>query len=172
KRVALFHHLPDLLRLLEVVNGCLGLEPGGSVQLLSVEAIDHPHQDPVPGHLHRILQSEEHHSLSPQPVVDRREYGQDRLAHRLGGDSDADRKSTRLNSSHVKISYAVFCLKKKNGLFPSTHAQSIATYTSPRRYQTASTNSSLTLQYHQRELLSPRSSRLRSSKSLVATLRR
>src|SRR5690606_40575766 len=27
---------------------------------------------------------------------------------------DKDRKSTRLNSSHVKISYAVFCLKKKN----------------------------------------------------------
>src|SRR5699024_12108922 len=25
-----------------------------------------------------------------------------------------DRKSTRLNSSHVSISYAVFCLKKKN----------------------------------------------------------
>src|SRR5690606_41497154 len=31
---------------------------------------------------------------------------------RLGGEQ-ADRKSTRLNSSHVKISYAVFCLKKK-----------------------------------------------------------
>src|SRR5690606_41818176 len=28
--------------------------------------------------------------------------------------SQGDRKSTRLNSSHVKISYAVFCLKKKN----------------------------------------------------------
>src|SRR5579871_6942841 len=27
--------------------------------------------------------------------------------------STADRKSTRLNSSHVEISYAVFCLKKK-----------------------------------------------------------
>src|SRR5438874_4868117 len=27
---------------------------------------------------------------------------------------DLDRKSTRLNSSHVEISYAVFCLKKKN----------------------------------------------------------
>src|SRR5690606_39952254 len=26
----------------------------------------------------------------------------------------SDRKSTRLNSSHVKISYAVFCLKKKS----------------------------------------------------------
>src|SRR5690606_40472071 len=32
----------------------------------------------------------------------------------LGGHGDVDRKSTRLNSSHVKISYAVFCLKKKN----------------------------------------------------------
>src|SRR5690349_22488408 len=30
-----------------------------------------------------------------------------------GGVIDADRKSTRLNSSHVEISYAVFCLKKK-----------------------------------------------------------
>src|SRR5699024_12715788 len=28
--------------------------------------------------------------------------------------NDVDRKSTRLNSSHVSISYAVFCLKKKN----------------------------------------------------------
>src|SRR5207249_9754410 len=28
--------------------------------------------------------------------------------------STTDRKSTRLNSSHVSISYAVFCLKKKN----------------------------------------------------------
>src|SRR3989442_4060614 len=27
--------------------------------------------------------------------------------------TDPDRKSTRLNSSHVRISYAVFCLKKK-----------------------------------------------------------
>src|SRR5690606_41708284 len=32
----------------------------------------------------------------------------------LQGEDRADRKSTRLNSSHVKISYAVFCLKKKN----------------------------------------------------------
>src|SRR3712207_8513146 len=29
----------------------------------------------------------------------------------------ADRKSTRLNSSHANISYAVFCLKKKKELF-------------------------------------------------------
>src|SRR3712207_8899143 len=30
------------------------------------------------------------------------------------GDLRGDRKSTRLNSSHANISYAVFCLKKKN----------------------------------------------------------
>src|SRR5690349_23796030 len=36
------------------------------------------------------------------------------LAHGVHGPSSArDRKSTRLNSSHVEISYAVFCLKKK-----------------------------------------------------------
>src|SRR5690349_22523553 len=34
--------------------------------------------------------------------------------HDLNGACDGeDRKSTRLNSSHVEISYAVFCLKKK-----------------------------------------------------------
>src|SRR3712207_9084218 len=33
---------------------------------------------------------------------------------RLGQLGLADRKSTRLNSSHANISYAVFCLKKKN----------------------------------------------------------
>src|SRR3712207_8945148 len=31
----------------------------------------------------------------------------------------ADRKSTRLNSSHANISYAVFCLKKKKNNIPS-----------------------------------------------------
>src|SRR2546422_5883054 len=31
-----------------------------------------------------------------------------------GGEVPVDRKSTRLNSSHGYISYAVFCLKKKN----------------------------------------------------------
>src|SRR6202040_635290 len=35
-----------------------------------------------------------------------------------------DRKSTRLNSSHMSISYAVFCLKKKNNVSnPPTPAQ-------------------------------------------------
>src|SRR3712207_7681109 len=38
----------------------------------------------------------------------------DRLrAPEIGRDRGGDRKSTRLNSSHANISYAVFCLKKK-----------------------------------------------------------
>src|SRR3712207_8202288 len=36
-----------------------------------------------------------------------------RLRHRRRAEFRADRKSTRLNSSHANISYAVFCLKKK-----------------------------------------------------------
>src|SRR3712207_7376556 len=34
----------------------------------------------------------------------------------VGAAAGGDRKSTRLNSSHANISYAVFCLKKKNHL--------------------------------------------------------
>src|SRR3712207_7460873 len=38
--------------------------------------------------------------------------------------SASDRKSTRLNSSHANISYAVFCLKKKkNTLKPDKHIE-------------------------------------------------
>src|SRR5690606_41667390 len=43
---------------------------------------------------------------------------------RRGGDRvRTDRKSTRLNSSHVKISYAVFCLKKKKHTEERTHVR-------------------------------------------------
>src|SRR5256885_6709457 len=42
------------------------------------------------------------------------EAGQEQRDDR--GVGDLDRKSTRLNSSHLVISYAVFCLKKKNSL--------------------------------------------------------
>src|SRR3712207_7448445 len=45
-----------------------------------------------------------------------------------------DRKSTRLNSSHANISYAVFCLKKKKHCLPNHHIcpnNPIATVTAP-----------------------------------------
>src|SRR4249920_4048486 len=46
---------------------------------------------------------------SPRRAGRRRSWRRTRPPSRRG-----DRKSTRLNSSHVRISYAVFCLKKKN----------------------------------------------------------
>src|SRR3712207_8348002 len=43
-------------------------------------------------------------------------------AEQLGGlRPQLDRKSTRLNSSHANISYAVFCLKKNTGTTAATH---------------------------------------------------
>src|SRR3712207_7348154 len=41
----------------------------------------------------------------------------------------ADRKSTRLNSSHANISYAVFCLKKKKKKEITTDETETSTYT-------------------------------------------
>src|SRR5256885_9126313 len=46
---------------------------------------------------------------------------------------DADRKSTRLNSSHLVISYAVFCLKKKNRCSSIRHSCSATCQRSTRR---------------------------------------
>src|SRR3989442_11196802 len=57
-----------------------------------------------------------HLHMDKQPEVQPNGRGFQRLRHscddHLAG-RERDRKSTRLNSSHVRISYAVFCLKKK-----------------------------------------------------------
>src|SRR3712207_8407056 len=67
--------------------------------------------------------------------------GDDRALHRdgvghgaprhgdLGGvhHQTRDRKSTRLNSSHANISYAVFCLKKKNKYKLTSHTYLLST---------------------------------------------
>src|SRR5438445_8982956 len=52
-------------------------------------------------------------SLHPVTSGDRVVFplGSERFRDAMG---ERDRKSTRLNSSHANISYAVFCLKKKN----------------------------------------------------------
>src|SRR3712207_8241184 len=58
----------------------------------------------------------------PHPEEDRRSVSKDEAAPVRSGSSLAplhgllDRKSTRLNSSHANISYAVFCLKKKKSV--------------------------------------------------------
>src|SRR5947209_16435615 len=58
--------------------------------------------------LSRLIFPHHHHALlhsprSPQYCLDFAKFH-----------AESDRKSTRLNSSHANISYAVFCLKKKN----------------------------------------------------------
>src|SRR5688572_32486161 len=53
---------------------------------------------------------------------------------------EADRKSTRLNSSHSQISYAVFCLKKKKKQHTKINATTTQTNNStvhPRRHTTS-----------------------------------
>src|SRR3712207_8358527 len=56
--------------------------------------------------LDQLVRRHEGRALVISPAEQR-----DVVAHRLR--QEADRKSTRLNSSHANISYAVFCLKKK-----------------------------------------------------------
>src|SRR3712207_9217178 len=56
---------------------------------------------------HLELRDEVGHPVQPDHV------GHVDVEHRGARGADGDRKSTRLNSSHANISYAVFCLKKK-----------------------------------------------------------
>src|SRR5437870_7348760 len=67
------------------------------------------HDEPADVALRLLLHLDRHER------VDRAVGGRDRLDV-----PDRDRKSTRLNSSHVAISYAVFCLKKKKQTTDST----------------------------------------------------
>src|SRR5436309_9361639 len=68
------------------------------------------------------------HRRHPRPAADGQ--GADRLPPQrrplglLRPGAHPDRKSTRLNSSHVKISYAVFCLKKKKKKHANEEQQS------------------------------------------------
>src|SRR3712207_7772125 len=49
--------------------------------------------------------------------------------------SPGDRKSTRLNSSHANISYAVFCLKKNNNIHMSHNHDHLRLYERPVAYR-------------------------------------
>src|SRR3989442_5101345 len=67
--------------------------------------------------------------LPPGPVL---LAGGDRRGVHHPSPAGADRKSTRLNSSHVRISYAVFCLKKKKTKTRLKFELAIAIHTSVR----------------------------------------
>src|SRR5690606_40113190 len=61
--------------------------------------------DSIPAGIEAIEQLGAEHNFAVDATEDAEAFTDDNLA--------GNRKSTRLNSSHVKISYAVFCLKKK-----------------------------------------------------------
>src|SRR5207302_7366823 len=85
-------------------TGRLGVDPR-ALRRLPVPFQRVPHRAPVlRGRFH-------HHFLDL--TLDQPRGEQPELARARAESPALDRKSTRLNSSHVKISYAVFCLKKK-----------------------------------------------------------
>src|SRR2546426_5899213 len=61
----------------------------------------------------RLEGRERRHDHHDEAGQGRRTAGEHHAARRLLRATPGDRKSTRLNSSHLVISYAVFCLKKK-----------------------------------------------------------
>src|SRR5690606_40673230 len=82
------------------VKGAVG-HAGGQAHVVQIHLVVHAAHGQVAavGIVHPQAQAE---GLLPQVRFEHLDIGQLQ-----------DRKSTRLNSSHVKISYAVFCLKKK-----------------------------------------------------------
>src|SRR5258707_1501809 len=64
-----------------------------------------------------------------------------------------DRKSTRLNSSHANISYAVFCLKKKKQQFDAINAQLLTVALTVERHIGREMFEQV-LHYHEREIYS------------------
>src|SRR5256885_3789576 len=64
---------------------------------------------------HGAREPEEQHRLAAETQL---EPDREQIEHAHGNAAQAelDRKSTRLNSSHLVISYAVFCLKKKKNV--------------------------------------------------------
>src|SRR5437588_5227750 len=61
----------------------------------------------------QIAQHDYRYYVLDDPLIPDAEYDRLMLELRALESADQDRKSTRLNSSHTVISYAVFCLKKK-----------------------------------------------------------
>src|SRR2546429_5018755 len=73
-----------------------------------------PHEDP-----------EFLNSTPARPIRILAEYIHPLVQLKREGIGDTDRKSTRLNSSHGYISYAVFCLKKKKQVWFSVHRRTL-----------------------------------------------
>src|SRR6266487_5528848 len=103
--------------------------PLHGVQRRGDQFIEHPHvgRSAVGGDLGRDGARAERPGEEPPGSCQVTPVGQqdiDDLTILIG--RPVDRKSTRLNSSHPSISYAVFCLKKKNNKKLATHTKNNA----------------------------------------------
>src|SRR5437773_5569930 len=81
-----------------LLKSCVKGVYGATGPVAYFENLEAPHQRVAPAAI-------------PSNIQPRLAWVLERKAHRAG--VRPDRKSTRLNSSHITISYAVFCLKKK-----------------------------------------------------------
>src|SRR6267142_6269963 len=93
--------------------------PSPAAQLVAVQGASHPYR--LMDYDHRVVTAAvpaqaltDVQTLHPDGTVQATVATIDFATGRIQAATDAgDRKSTRLNSSHMSISYAVFCLKKK-----------------------------------------------------------
>src|SRR3712207_7398184 len=76
----------------------------------ALEGVDRLHVGEVPGD---VVVEQDAVATQDVPGVGHDPPGLGRVVHLRQRCHGQDRKSTRLNSSHANISYAVFCLKKK-----------------------------------------------------------
>src|SRR5256885_2666887 len=87
---------------------------GGDPSAASAEAtVQEEHIAPVPRISIQAFCASADTAAAMQAASEDRRMAKAHLKVQMGGIAAADRKSTRLNSSHLVISYAVFCLKKK-----------------------------------------------------------
>src|SRR6266498_4826899 len=117
RRGAVLHSLPTLVRQRILQIACGYADQNDAATLRS-----DPLLKAVCGRL-----PESGPDLASQPTLSRLENAVDRHACEAMAEAvvalyirQRDRKSTRLNSSHVRISYAVFCLKKKSTTMTAT----------------------------------------------------
>src|SRR5690625_6655305 len=85
--------------------------PAGAVKLEETVLVKAGQRIPVDGEVIEGSAAVNEAAISGEPIPAEKAPGARVHAGTL---AEKDRKSTRLNSSHVAISYAVFCLKKKN----------------------------------------------------------
>src|SRR5215469_4793824 len=98
---------PGFCQLLQSVAEKIDPAPRHRLGGIGIDHADRPERESQPRAGIRPLQIEGGHSDSDAQVERARQL--------------QDRKSTRLNSSHVEISYAVFCLKKKKKKYIEKH---------------------------------------------------